>query len=210
VLGTAHYLSPEQAKGERKIDGRADIYSLGATLYSLITGATPFKGATQALVMMMHIRSRSESERPRAGPAGRRQSADHENDAKTPEERFANCDEVIGEMERILATLPKAPPATKRGSVITALPNDETQTAVKRRCRFRPSRRLRPCLRRKSLRRSAHRRKARRSKRLPCRLRLHPRRQFTPRRPPSRARPALKRAGHPRVFSSRRRRCWWC
>jgi serine/threonine protein kinase len=52
VTGTVHFISPEQALGNQ-VDERSDIYSLGATLYALITGNPPFKGETTQ-VMMQH------------------------------------------------------------------------------------------------------------------------------------------------------------
>jgi len=55
AVGTPHYISPEQIRGSRDIDARADIYSLGATLYHLVTGHTPFPGSSGALVMSMHL-----------------------------------------------------------------------------------------------------------------------------------------------------------
>jgi serine/threonine-protein kinase len=55
AVGTPHYISPEQIRGLRDIDARADIYSLGATFYHLVTGHTPFKGSSGALVMSMHL-----------------------------------------------------------------------------------------------------------------------------------------------------------
>lgn len=55
AMGTPHYISPEQARGEKTIDGRADIYSLGATAYHLLSGQTPFEGSTAAVIMIQHL-----------------------------------------------------------------------------------------------------------------------------------------------------------
>ena len=55
ALGTPNYISPEQVRGEPNIDGRADIYSLGATLYHMLTGSSPYAGGTSAEVMSKHL-----------------------------------------------------------------------------------------------------------------------------------------------------------
>ncbi|MBN1130755.1 MAG: serine/threonine protein kinase [Chitinispirillaceae bacterium] len=55
-VGSLHYTSPEQADGTRDIDCRADIYSLGATLYHLLTGRTVYKGATPQELLARHLR----------------------------------------------------------------------------------------------------------------------------------------------------------
>jgi hypothetical protein len=56
IMGTPAYIAPEQARGEDTLDIRTDIYSLGATLYHLLTGTTPFKGDTplQTLVQVLN------------------------------------------------------------------------------------------------------------------------------------------------------------
>jgi serine/threonine protein kinase len=55
AVGTPHYISPEQIRGVRDIDARADIYSLGATFFQLLTGHAPYEGTSGALVMSMHL-----------------------------------------------------------------------------------------------------------------------------------------------------------
>ena len=55
AVGTPHYISPEQVRGLKDVDGRADVYSLGATLYHLVTGHTPYTGASGMIVMSMHL-----------------------------------------------------------------------------------------------------------------------------------------------------------
>ncbi len=56
AFGTPNYISPEQIRGELKIDFRADVYSLGATLYHMVTGRVPFEAPTPAAVMHKHLR----------------------------------------------------------------------------------------------------------------------------------------------------------
>jgi serine/threonine-protein kinase len=56
AYGTPYYISPEQIRGDMDIDFRADIYSLGATLYHLVTGRPPFEGETPASVMHQHLK----------------------------------------------------------------------------------------------------------------------------------------------------------
>ena len=54
ALGTPAYMSPEQCRDAANVDHRADIYSLGCTLYVLVTGRTPFEGSTAVALMTKH------------------------------------------------------------------------------------------------------------------------------------------------------------
>jgi eukaryotic-like serine/threonine-protein kinase len=55
AIGTPYYISPEQVRGQTNIDIRADIYSLGATLYHMVTGRVPYSGETPSDVMRKHV-----------------------------------------------------------------------------------------------------------------------------------------------------------
>ncbi len=55
LVGSVHYMSPEQAQGVRDLDTRSDIYSLGATLYFMVTGQVPFGGTAALEVLQKHL-----------------------------------------------------------------------------------------------------------------------------------------------------------
>ncbi|MCD6392735.1 MAG: serine/threonine protein kinase [Planctomycetes bacterium] len=56
AFGTPYYIAPEQIRGEVNIDGRADIYALGATFFHMVAGRVPFEASTPAEVMRKHIK----------------------------------------------------------------------------------------------------------------------------------------------------------
>jgi tRNA A-37 threonylcarbamoyl transferase component Bud32 len=104
VLGTPSYMSPEQIRGEGKVDSRADIYALGIILFEMLTGKTPFKADTPAQVMMMHLANPA----PRL-PEDRNDLPESVNNilvralAKEPEFRFQNASEMGNVLSAIAA-----------------------------------------------------------------------------------------------------------
>ncbi len=106
VVGTAHYLSPEQARGEH-VDARSDIYSTGCLLYELLTGAPPFTGESAVAVAYQHVREDPvppSSVEPDVPP-----SADAivlVAMAKNPVNRYASAAEMRADIERALAGRP--------------------------------------------------------------------------------------------------------
>jgi serine/threonine protein kinase len=104
ILGTPSYMSPEQIRGEGKVDGRTDIYALGIILFEMLTGKTPFKADTPMQVMMMHLADPT----PRL-PSERNDLPDSINNilvralAKEPEFRFQNASEMGNVLSSIAA-----------------------------------------------------------------------------------------------------------
>ncbi|MBN1507282.1 MAG: serine/threonine protein kinase [Sedimentisphaerales bacterium] len=58
AYGTPYYIAPEQIRGKIDIDGRADIYGLGATFYNMVTGRVPFTGDDSAEIMKKHLKEK--------------------------------------------------------------------------------------------------------------------------------------------------------
>ena len=101
IVGTAQYLSPEQARGA-PVDQRSDIYSVGIVLYELLTGKLPFTGETPLEIAMKHL---SEIPKP---PSALRPEVSPDLDmvvlralAKDPADRFESADEMDRELARV-------------------------------------------------------------------------------------------------------------
>jgi serine/threonine protein kinase len=56
IMGTIHYMSPEQCLNKKDIDGRSDIYSLGVVLYEMLTGKKPYEGDSQLNIAFKHTK----------------------------------------------------------------------------------------------------------------------------------------------------------
>ena len=101
IVGTAQYLSPEQARGA-PVDARSDLYSLGIVLYEMLTGKVPFTGDTPVEIAMKHL---SQIPDP---PSKLRADVPHDLDAvvmralaKDPEQRYGTAEEMDADLARV-------------------------------------------------------------------------------------------------------------
>jgi eukaryotic-like serine/threonine-protein kinase len=103
MLGTAQYLSPEQAQGQ-PVDYRSDLYSLGCCLYEMLTGTVPFRGATPVAIAYRHVRE--DPAPPRLlnpdVPADL-EAVCLKAMAKQPADRYQTAEEMRQDLERVRA-----------------------------------------------------------------------------------------------------------
>ena len=98
IMGSAHYLSPEQASG-KSVDGNTDIYSLGVVLYEMLTGKVPFEGDTPIAVALKHVREKvipPTRYNPSIPPL--LESVVLKALAKNPADRFESISEMMGDL----------------------------------------------------------------------------------------------------------------
>jgi beta-lactam-binding protein with PASTA domain/tRNA A-37 threonylcarbamoyl transferase component Bud32 len=108
VIGTAQYLSPEQARGER-VDSRSDLYSTGCLLYELLTGRPPFTGDSPVAIAYQHVRenpvppSRVDPDVPAWADAIVLKAM-----AKSPADRYQTAADMRADLQRAASGLPVA------------------------------------------------------------------------------------------------------
>ena len=105
VLGTSHYIAPEQARGER-VDAHTDVYSFGVVLYELLAGDVPYPGDSFLSVAMKHVNEPVPNVlEQRPDTPLRLASLVERCMAKMPTARPASMDEVVSELESVRADL---------------------------------------------------------------------------------------------------------
>jgi eukaryotic-like serine/threonine-protein kinase len=108
VIGTAQYLSPEQARGER-VDSRSDLYSTGCLLYELLTGRPPFTGDSPVAIAYQHVRenpvppSRVDPDVPPWADAIVLKAM-----AKSPADRYQTAADMRADLQRAASGMPVA------------------------------------------------------------------------------------------------------
>ena len=113
VIGTAQYLSPEQARGER-VDARSDLYSAGCLLYELLTGRPPFTGDSPVAIAYQHVRenpvppSRVDPDVPAWADAIVLKAM-----AKSPADRYQTAADMRADLQRAASGMPVSAPPTR-------------------------------------------------------------------------------------------------
>jgi serine/threonine protein kinase len=110
VVGTPYYMAPEQVRAEA-LDPRADVYSLGATLYRVLTGFPPFQAASPVAVLSKHITDQVIPPRQRAPELNLPPEADAivlRAMAKSARDRYESAAEVQADFERALSGMSAA------------------------------------------------------------------------------------------------------
>jgi serine/threonine-protein kinase len=124
MLGTPQYISPEQARGEKNLDARTDIYSLGIVLYELVVGRVPFSGDTPYAIVHDHIFSElplPSSINPAIPPQV--ESVLLKALAKNPADRYNSAAEMIDDFRRTVTGSGIMELSPESGNAQTRQPN---------------------------------------------------------------------------------------
>ena len=120
LVGTPTYMSPEQAAGDKAIDGRSDIFALGCVLYEMLAGEPPFKGPNPQATLMRRFMGPPRPLRPMVTIPEHVETAIVRALAKEPQDRFATAAEFAD------ALAGKAPPTPPRPSAPVREPDAAT------------------------------------------------------------------------------------
>jgi beta-lactam-binding protein with PASTA domain/tRNA A-37 threonylcarbamoyl transferase component Bud32 len=120
IMGTAQYLSPEQARGA-PVTASSDLYSAAIVLYEMLTGKVPFTGDSAIEIAMKHLND------PPKPPSKIRPEIPEELDAvvlralaKNPEDRYQTAEEFSEDLHRVEAGLPLAPGTSEAATALLA------------------------------------------------------------------------------------------
>ena len=134
AAGTVHYISPEQARGGYS-DEKSDIYSLGITMYEMLTGEVPFQGETNVAVALLHIQG--DMTPPRELEPSIPVSFEKiilKCTQKKPDYRYQSARELIADLKKVLSQ-PDGAYVVLPGNVVpggdTIIMNEEEMTSIK-------------------------------------------------------------------------------
>jgi eukaryotic-like serine/threonine-protein kinase len=130
IIGTAQYLSPEQAKGA-SVDQTSDLYSVGVVLYELLTGVVPFSGDTPVEIAMKHLSTIPEP------PSAKRADVPRDLDmvvmralGKDPSERYQSAEEMDADLRRVNRGVAISPVTEEAATAIISRPPQSAVTEI--------------------------------------------------------------------------------
>jgi serine/threonine-protein kinase len=121
VVGTPTYMSPEQASGDKALDGRSDTFALACVLYELLAGEPPFHGPTPQATLMRRFTGPPRTLRPIVQVPEHVEAAIFRALAKDPAERFATADQFAAALDGV-----RPPPATVPAASAPSSPPEPT------------------------------------------------------------------------------------
>src|SRR3954470_9004935 len=136
IMGTAQYLSPEQAQGQR-VGAQSDLYSIGVILYEMLAGRVPFTGESAVSIALKHVSDvppRLRDLRPDVHP--RLEQAVGRALLKDPAQRYASADEFIAALEQARAAIVSGDNSGGTSTFVPVVPPDEPDDVRGRRWPF--------------------------------------------------------------------------
>jgi serine/threonine-protein kinase len=132
VLGTVHYMSPEQVAGDA-VDPRSDVYSLGVVAFYALAGRFPFDSPTASAVLVAHV-TRQAPSLVNTAPSVPRALARLVDRClmKDPASRVQSCEELLMELRRVEDALPDSDVAAPRPEPVSNVSSDEAQALWQR------------------------------------------------------------------------------
>lgn len=128
VLGTIYYMSPEQCRGEQ-LDARTDVYSLGAMLYEMLSGAPPFQSSSITSLIFKHLNESPAPFKPELHIPPTLERVCFRALAKSPEERQADATALSSELQEAISPQVQSPQASVAKPVVPG--NQQSSNAWK-------------------------------------------------------------------------------
>ena len=125
AVGSVHYFSPEQARGGY-VDEKSDIYSLGITMFEMVTGTLPYDGDSSVAVALKHLKEQLPDMRefnPDISPLV--EGIIKKATKKNPDERYENVDLLLADLRKALKEISQKVKTTSKVSGAIPVPNDE-------------------------------------------------------------------------------------
>ena len=145
IMGTAQYLSPEQARGA-SVTEASDLYSVGIVLYEMLTGAVPFTGDTPVEIAMKHLNETPRLPSARFGARSNRISKELDQIvlralAKDPHDRYSRAEELDSDLARAATGMPVSPETAEAATTVLMGQDTAATRVVNRAAATAPPRR---------------------------------------------------------------------